>query len=68
MGVVVFNKRLVLDNWLFGVGTGDQLDEVRKNVSVERPKYAGMVDGLQHLHNEYLRAILQFGVIGLLSY
>jgi O-antigen ligase len=67
-GVVVFNKGLVLDNWLFGVGTGDQLDEVRENVSVERPGYAGMVNGLQHLHNEFLRAILQFGIIGLLSF
>jgi O-antigen ligase len=66
--VVISSKNIVLDSWMLGNGTGDQLDIVRKNIETIAPKYKGVVNWLQHLHNEYLTAILQFGIIGLLAY
>ena len=66
--VVISSKNIVLDSWMLGNGTGDQLDIVRNNIETIAPKYKGMVNWLQHLHNEYLTAILQFGIIGLLAY
>lgn len=57
-----------MDSWVFGNGTGDQLDVVKNNIETIAPKYKSRAKPLQHLHNEYLTAILQFGIIGLLAF
>jgi len=59
---------LVVDNWLIGVGTGDEMDAVREYIKENMPNYIGMANFVQHPHNEYFRAILQFGILGLLSF
>jgi len=65
--VVISSKNIVMDSWMLGNGTGDQLDIVRNNIKTIAPEYKRMANKLQHLHNEYLTAILQFGIIGLLA-
>jgi len=64
----IAGKNLVVDNWLIGVGTGDEMDVVRGYIKEHMPSYIGMANFVQHLHNEYFRAILQFGILGLLSF
>jgi O-antigen ligase len=66
--VVISSNNIVFNSWIFGSGTGDQLDAVKNNIEINAPKYKGMARGLQHLHNEYLTAILQFGILGLLAF
>jgi O-antigen ligase len=66
--ILINSKNLIVDNLMFGVGTGDQMDAVRSFVKEQKPEYARMANYVQHLHNEYFRAVLQFGVIGLLSF
>ncbi|WP_455223498.1 O-antigen ligase family protein, partial [Kaarinaea lacus] len=66
--VVLSSKNIILDTWAFGNGTGDQLDVVKNNVKAIAPDYLGMVNGLKHLHSEYLNALVQFGVLGLLAF
>jgi O-antigen ligase len=66
--VVLSSKDMEVRTWVFGVGTGDQLDAVKENIKTVAPEYLKMAKSLQHLHNEYLRSILQFGIIGLLAF
>ena len=66
--VLFGSKDRILDNWLLGVGTGDQLDEMRNSIKKNKPAHLGMANSVQHLHNEYFSAVLQFGIIGLLSF
>lgn len=68
VAVFIFSKELILDNWLLGVGSGDQLDEVREHFAQHKPEYLWWAKSYRHLHNEYFRAILQFGIVGLLSF
>ena len=66
--ILFHSKELIEGNWLFGVGTGDNLDAMRKNIAENHPAYSGAAEYVQHMHNEYFSAITQFGVIGLLSF
>jgi O-antigen ligase len=66
--VIGSSKDVVLDNWLFGVGTGDHLDTVRKHIDQAYPQYSHMANSFQHLHNEYFSAITQFGLLGLMAF
>ena len=63
IGFWVYSIDTIKDNFLFGVGTGDQVDEVKSNMNVEH-KY--IKDYIIHSHNEYLKAFLQFGFVGFL--
>jgi O-antigen ligase len=66
--VIGSSRAFVLENWMFGVGTGDHLDELRKYIANKYPQYANMANSIQHLHNEYFSAITQFGVVGLAAF
>lgn len=61
VGFWVYSAEVVKDNFWFGVGTGDSMDEVFARVL---PKDEG-VKSIAHEHNQYISVMLQFGVIGL---
>ncbi|WP_455206351.1 O-antigen ligase family protein [Kaarinaea lacus] len=62
------SKDLIKENALFGVGTGDQMDQMRNYIKDNKPEHKWIANMVQHLHNEYFRAILQFGIIGLMAF
>ena len=62
IGLVKYSLQTIKDNYLFGVGTGDALDEVKKRTP---EKYAGMLR-MSELHNVYMQTMLQFGIVGLI--
>jgi len=64
VGFWVYSAEVIKDNFLFGVGTGDAMDEVFARVL---PKDEG-VKSIAHEHNQYISIILQFGLIGLLVF
>lgn len=56
---------LIKDNFLFGVGVGDVIDEL-----VYSYEKSGMTGALEHrlnAHNQYLQTFIGMGVIGLIS-
>ena len=64
IGFWVHSMNVIYDNLLFGVGTGDQMDEV-KNVLTKKHHY---ISHLSHPHNEYINVLLQFGLIGFIIF
>jgi len=64
LGLWIHSLEVAKDNILFGVGTGDQLDEV-KALFTEKDS---ILIHLSHLHNEYIKTFLQFGLFGFLLY
>lgn len=64
IGFWVYSTEVIKDNFLFGVGTGDSMDEVFARVL---PKDEG-VKSIDHEHNQYISIMLQFGLIGLLVF
>ena len=52
---------MIKENLLFGVGTGDYMDELRKSLP-HKHKYIG---NLAQAHNVYIKTLLQFGLFGL---
>lgn len=67
LGIVYYGSKVIKDNWLFGVGTGDSFPEIAK---ILPPKNSFLADQkrLQHEHNVYLSVLLQFGVLGFLVF
>ncbi len=56
--------QLISENFLFGVGTGDQLSELRsKPENINNP-----IQKYRDVHNQYLDIFMQFGVIGFAFY
>jgi len=64
IGIWIYSMNVAKDNLFFGVGTGDQLDAVKQLINVEHD----FLKNLSHLHNEYFKNIVQFGIIGFLFY
>lgn len=64
VGFWVYSAEVIKDNFLFGVGTGDSMDEVFARIL---PKDEG-VKSIDHEHNQYISIMLQFGLIGLLVF
>lgn len=63
-GFWIYSAAVIKDNFLFGVGTGDSMDEVFARVL---PKDEA-VKSIAHEHNQYISIMLQFGLIGLLVF
>jgi O-antigen ligase len=61
VGFWLYSAEVIRDNFMFGVGTGDSLDEVFARVL---PKDE-VVKSIAHEHNQYISIMLQFGFIGL---
>jgi O-antigen ligase len=64
VGFWVYSADVIKDNFFFGVGTGDAMNEVFARVL---PKDEG-VKLIAHEHNQYISVLLQFGIIGLLVF
>ena len=57
-----YSSDIIKENPLFGVGTGDLMDEVRKNITSAQHQH---IKNMPHTHNQYISILLQFGIIGL---
>ncbi|MDY0140771.1 MAG: O-antigen ligase family protein [Bacteroidales bacterium] len=56
---------IISENWVFGVGTGDVLDELDRNYSENN--YWAAEYNHTNPHNQYLRSFLMSGIFGLIS-
>ncbi len=68
LAILKYSATLVEKNWLIGMGTGDQKNAVYKEIERNNKNISVFSHGLGHLHNQYLSALLQFGIIGLLVF
>ena len=59
---------ILQDNWLFGVGTGDQIPLIQEIVYKNNPGVQEKKKPIPNMHNEYLGALTQFGVLGLIAF
>jgi O-antigen ligase len=64
LGFWSYSLTPIKENLLFGVGTGDHLDAIKKDITPEH----GYLKTLSNTHNEYIKNILQFGLIGFLFF
>lgn len=64
VGFWIYSLEVIKDNFWFGVGTGDSMDEVFKRVLPKDEE----VKSIAHEHNQYISVMLQFGLIGLLVF
>lgn len=55
------------DHPLIGVGTGEQLNAVKKKLFSEYKKFKS-IRWLPHLHSSYFDAMIQFGLLGVISF
>ena len=55
--------RVFCDNPLFGVGTGDGVDELHRRLQEEGSQIS---DTEKHAHNQYLSFLVSFGIVGFL--
>lgn len=68
IGILDYSSDLVRKYWLLGLGTGDQTKAIMNEIRNKDKNLANFFQELGHPHNEYLSALLQFGVIGLLLF
>lgn len=55
----------IKENFLLGVGTGDQMSAIVDNAPKEKVKF---LLPFHHAHNGYIEYMLQFGIVGLLAF
>ncbi|MBU0631294.1 O-antigen ligase family protein [bacterium] len=63
-GIYYYSNDVIKEHPLFGVGTGDSMDEILKNV----PKKWHSLLAMPHEHNQFLSVLVKLGIIGLLVY
>lgn len=68
--MVIANHALSLasDHWITGMGTADHTSAIQKKIQEENSNLTFISTHLAHPHNEYLNALLQFGIIGLIAF
>ena len=59
---------IIKDSWLLGLGTGDHTPAIQESLHKNHPGLQERMLPVQNMHNEYLSAISQFGIIGLLAF
>jgi O-antigen ligase len=60
---------VIKNNWLFGVGVGDHMDELNRSAQIHHPEYLPMIQYVgNNMHNLYFEIVMQFGVIGLIMF
>lgn len=62
------SKEILQNNWLFGVGTGNQIPLIQKIVDKNIPELQQKKHPIYNMHSEYLSALTQFGILGLLAF
>lgn len=67
IGFSKYSLDVIQENFLFGVGTGDHMDEVRAIIP-EKHKYLAQASFIGKPHNVYIQIFLQFGFIGFLFF
>lgn len=65
IGAWIYSFEVIKDNFIFGTGTGDGMLELR-NQTPPNLKYIGKY--LLHIHNEYIKVFLEFGIIGFIAF
>ncbi len=68
VGMLTYSMGVISDKFLFGYGTGDHASVVVEVVKAENRALSNLVAKLQHPHNEFINALIQFGVVGLLAF
>jgi O-antigen ligase len=66
--MTVISLDLAADHWLFGMGTADHTGEILETIRRDYSELWFLSKELAHPHNEYLNALLQFGVVGLMAF
>ncbi|WP_123377833.1 O-antigen ligase family protein [Aliarcobacter butzleri] len=66
IGLWYYSSKVIGDNFFFGVGTGDHVDEVRKYIQ-EESKYNYLMQW-KNLHSGYFEILVQFGIVGFILY
>ena len=64
IGLYYYAWDVIKNHPIFGVGTGDSMDEIKKNVP---EKYAG-IHAMPHEHNQFLSVLVSLGIVGLLVF
>jgi len=59
-----YSIQSVKNDYIFGLGTGDQMDEMIALI----PKEQEMLTNFHHVHSQYIEVLAQFGIIGLLIF
>lgn len=62
VGIYYYSFDVIKENLLFGVGTGDSMNEILKNAPND---WVAKTDSASHEHNQYLSVLVKLGVIGL---
>jgi O-antigen ligase len=68
VAIIKNSGEILRENWLFGLGTGDHIPQIQEIVSQNNPDIQVKLIPIQNMHNEYLGALTQFGIIGLLAF
>lgn len=63
-GVYYYSLDIIKEHPIFGVGTGDSMDELHKKA----PNDLACVQSMPHEHNQYLSVLLKLGIVGLIIY
>ena len=66
--ITVISLDLASDHWLLGMGTADHTGVIQDTIAREHSNLTFLLDILAHPHNEYINALLQFGVLGLIAF
>lgn len=64
IGIYYYAWDVIKKHPLFGVGTGDSMDEIERNVP---KKYSG-IHAMPHEHNQFLSVLVSLGIVGLLFF
>lgn len=60
----IYSTKVIKENFWFGVGTGDSMNEVLAII----PPEDTFVRTIDHEHNQFISVMLQFGLIGLIFF
>jgi O-antigen ligase len=63
-GIYYYAYDVIKEHPLFGVGTGDSMDEIRKVI----PEKWESLKQMPHEHNQFLSVLVKLGIVGLLIY
>lgn len=63
-GMWYYGSDVIEKNFFFGVGTGDHVDAIKKEIQEQNAVFRGVI----HPHNQFISVFIQFGFIGFLLF